>query len=93
MGQGKKESSPRLDHYQQAIFPEYACSFSKCLIEIIRKHRQVMQAALDNKNIFTGILKWEPPAIPDHDLARPGVLGSKGRRQVDPFDIGEAEPM
>ena len=80
MHQGKKEASPRLDHYQQAIFPDYARPFSKRLIEIIREHRQVMQAALDNKNVFAGILKWEPPAIPDQDLARTGVLGSKGRR-------------
>ena len=49
-----------------------------------------MQAALDNKDIFAGIFKWELPAIPDQDLARPGVRGSKGRRQVDSFDLAEA---
>jgi hypothetical protein len=77
MAQGKKESSPRLDDDKQAIFAQDTRSFIKYSIEIIGEQRQVMQAALDNKDIFAGIFKWELPAIPDQDLSRPGVRGSE----------------
>jgi hypothetical protein len=79
MAQGKKESSPRFDRHEQAIFAEHTRSFSENSIEIIREQRQVMQTALDNKNIFAGILKRKSPTIPDQDLARPAVLGGERR--------------
>jgi hypothetical protein len=79
MNHGEKRGSPRLDHHQQAIAPEHARTFSKGSIQVIREHRQVMQAALDDKNILAVILKWELAAIPDQYLTGAGVLSGQGR--------------
>ena len=73
------------------MVPQHAYSFGKYSIEIIGEHRQVVETALHDKDIFAGTLKWELPAIPDEDLAWPCILGGKGRRQIDSFDLIEAK--
>jgi len=90
MYESQKRVEPGL-HYDHASSGfQDTLHLGENLFQVIRQSGQMVQAALDNQDVFTARLKGQLAAIGDVAFGVPAILSQQRRRQVYAFDVGES---
>ena len=91
--EGEKGSSPWLDKHDAAVFAEHALHFRKSLIEIAGQGREMVQAALNDEDIFAAIREGKFAAIGDGAFRGAFELREEARREVHSFDASKTKTL
>ena len=93
MHEGEEGSAPRLDKHNAAVSAKDALHFRKSLIEILGQTGEMVQAALNDEDVFAAIGEGKFSAIGDGAFRGAFELREEAWREVHAFDAGKAEAL
>src|SRR5260370_18684467 len=93
MDEGEEGSAPRLDEHEVAVGSKHGPHFREGVIEIVRQRGKMVQAALDDEDVFAAIGEGKFPAICDGAFRGAFELSDEAWREVYSFDAGEAKTI
>src|SRR5579864_4329552 len=84
---------PGFDEHYSSIPAKHATHLLESLIEISRQRGQVVQASLNDQNVFAAVPKRKLPAIGNNTPGISAILREQICGQVDAFDSREAQSL
>jgi len=87
----QERREPRLDGDKPPAVSEYAARFGKYPHEVVFEIEQVVETALDDKNILRRIRPRQEAAIADLYLTPPLIKSDQAQRKINAFDISKFE--